>query len=82
MSTANETTSKQASCEYAVGELVRLKSGGPVMTVEAFDIHANGWMISTTWFDNNLGRARDRFDQRILCAVFSERLASLQPSRN
>ncbi|MGA1303200.1 MAG: YodC family protein [Cyanobium sp.] len=35
--------------EFKVGDVVQLKSGGPMMTITS--IEANHGLLSTTWFD-------------------------------
>ncbi len=45
------------------GDVVQLKSGGPVMTVE----EVSGEGVFCTWFDKNKKRCSDTFAPEVLC---------------
>lgn len=46
-----------------VGDVVRLKSGGPAMTVE----HSNfTYIVDVVWIDEENGTYRDRFHEAML----------------
>lgn len=53
--------------EFAVGDLVTLKSGGPVMTVyNTGPLDNETWTIACQWFDASDHMFEHRFDQRVL----------------
>jgi uncharacterized protein YodC (DUF2158 family) len=39
--------------EFQMGEIVRLKSGGPKMVVVSSGDHAEGFRVVCTWIDGN-----------------------------
>ena len=39
--------------ELKVGDVVRLKSGGPAMTIENIDTYGKGKGATCTWFDGS-----------------------------
>lgn len=51
--------------DFKEGDVVRVKTGGPKMTVEIIIPSDNG-LISTVWFDNNNHVQRDVFHKDIL----------------
>jgi uncharacterized protein YodC (DUF2158 family) len=46
---------------FSVGDTVRLKSGGPTMTVEAVDHHEGVNMVHCVWFDDKKQLQRQTF---------------------
>jgi uncharacterized protein YodC (DUF2158 family) len=53
------------SNQFAVGDVVKLKSGGPQMTVESLDNHDQ---ISCIWFNDNK-KHKDSFHKDLLLKV-------------
>jgi uncharacterized protein YodC (DUF2158 family) len=49
-----------------IGEVVRLKSGGPAMTVIAVGARAEPGMVECAWFDRDQTYARANFPPRAL----------------
>lgn len=46
---------ERAAQKFQVGDIVRLRSGGPLMTVEAFDkygMYVGEWKYLCKWFDD------------------------------
>jgi uncharacterized protein YodC (DUF2158 family) len=60
---------------FQVGEVVRLKSGGPAMTVIATGARAEPGVIECAWFDRDQACATASFPPRAL-----ERLTLPQPA--
>jgi uncharacterized protein YodC (DUF2158 family) len=58
-----------------VGEVVRLKSGGPAMTVVATSPRAEPSVVDCAWFDRNQGFATASFPSRAV-----ERVGLPQPA--
>ncbi len=54
--------------EFTKGDVVRLKSGGPKMTVVA---EPEGAIVQCTWFDRNGKRHTDGFEAALLQAFVS-----------
>jgi uncharacterized protein YodC (DUF2158 family) len=53
--------------DFKVGETVVLRSGGPLMTVEAIDeTHPGGSLIKTVWFDSRGQEMHSQFMQGVL----------------
>lgn len=53
--------------EFGVGDLVQLKSGGPVLTVCNTGPRDNeNWTVVCQWFNVNDDLFEDSFDQRVL----------------
>ena len=53
------------SDEFKIGDVVKLKSGGPKMTVEDISDVRSVKVILCSWFDKS-NRFNDEFDQRLL----------------
>ena len=51
--------------EFKVGDTVRLKSGGPLMTIDQIDPQSGIWC---TWFDDKNKRQTDSFKAAVLDA--------------
>jgi uncharacterized protein YodC (DUF2158 family) len=47
---------------FAMGDVVSLKSGIILMTVEGCRPHKDGFLVDTIWFDHNRHVCRDAFD--------------------
>lgn len=47
---------------FRMGDVVSLKSGILLMTVEHCTPHKDGWVVYTIWFDHNRVVQRDGFD--------------------
>ena len=58
-----------------IGEVVRLKSGGPAMTVISTGARADPGVTECAWFDRDLAHARASFPPRAL-----ERLTLPEPA--
>lgn len=54
----------RAATQYGAGDLVVLKSGGPVMTVKG--MYPNGHMVSCVWFVADGSLKAEAFDVRCL----------------
>jgi uncharacterized protein YodC (DUF2158 family) len=52
-----------------IGEVVRLKSGGPAMTVIAIGARAELGMVECAWFNRDHAYARANFPPRALESV-------------
>ena len=50
-------TSNVMSNDFQPGEVVKLKSGGPKMTIEQIDDYGEGPMARCVWFEGNLQKA-------------------------
>ena len=62
-----------------VGEIVRLKSGGPAMTVVATGARAEPGVVECAWFDRNNGYATASFPPRALERVSLEQSSPHAP---
>jgi uncharacterized protein YodC (DUF2158 family) len=51
---------------FSVGDTVRLKSGSPIMTVEAVDHHEGKNMVHCVWFDDKKQLQRQTFPMAIV----------------
>ena len=51
---------------FSVGDTVRLKSGGPTMTVEAVDHHEGVNTVHCVWFDDKKQLQRQTFPMAIV----------------
>lgn len=62
--------------KFQIGDVVRLKSGGPVMTVidESF--------LGCTWFDDEKHAQTHGFPEKCLILVDSEKMSALVRCRN
>ena len=47
---------------FQMGDVVSLKSGIILMTVENCNPRKDGWLVYTIWFDHNRTVQRDAFD--------------------
>lgn len=65
--TAQSMLKAAEDCKFSVGDVVRLLSGGPFMTV----IEVDGWFSSFTcgWFDMSHAHHTAIFNERVLVAV-------------
>lgn len=54
---------EKKGCQLQVGDVVRLKSGGPPMTVESVREVEERWMVCTRWFDVDTGSGRGNTTQ-------------------
>jgi len=52
--------------DFRSGDLVQLKSGGPMMTVEEVRQESKGTRVWCTWFDHQHKRMTDDFTQDVL----------------
>jgi uncharacterized protein YodC (DUF2158 family) len=62
------------SDKFAPGDVVHLKSGGPLMTVES----ANASGVTCTWFDDKKNLKNARFPEAILEKYDESAIAALQ----
>lgn len=52
---------------FKVGDVVQMKSGGPIMTVVGFGADANGnQRVNCTWFDKNHSEKNGAYPQEAL----------------
>lgn len=51
--------------EYGIGDVVVLKSSGPLLTVTSFDVGANG-LVGCRWFTAQGQLAEDSFDPKTI----------------
>jgi uncharacterized protein YodC (DUF2158 family) len=66
--------------DFKVGEVVRLKSGGPKMTVEdPSKYDGNDWRVAVTWFDALRQDANQYCNREYFRADMLEREVPLAP---
>jgi uncharacterized protein YodC (DUF2158 family) len=64
---------QMAERKFKIGDTVRLKSGGPTMTVNAFaDDEAESLGVNTTWFATNGKTCEGTFLESMLYSVKTE----------
>lgn len=67
--------------EFKPGDLVKLKSGGPLMTVKGIGTQGGKPHVLVVWFEQHTER-NGTFMPETLEAATKSRAASLTPSRN
>lgn len=69
MSDKSSNTPKTAPTTFTIGDLVRLKSGGPDMTVTYVSTMAHGVFCAASWFDDSGKRNMHEFPSECLTLV-------------
>ena len=69
MSNESSNATDAQSVGFAIGDLVRLKSGGPDMTVTYVSTMAHGVFCAVSWFDDSGKRDMHEFPAECLTLV-------------